>query len=312
MTMRDRIKRADPIVKALIPRIDDLIAGHNELVRIVLGGQNPHKVNDVTNVLTLGIAKSTLDQVIDLEQELITQYGTHLASTTHHRGADSTNTVTELGVPKEIYALLDELKVDYEAHRVIVSSSIHAGTDAVNVITAANATTKALAFALANDLKVQFIANFANVSIHHGVADTNVPTFVTLDADSTWAEIATAADDLRATYEAHRILIVALVHGAPDSTNTVTAAAVGTVQTAVNAGLNELKGDFNAHIQEEGTFHFSADTSMLTSSANASSLATSITLVNEQRLDYIDHISRAAEVAAGPIVKILDEYDEDV
>ncbi len=311
MTMRDRIKRADPIVKALIPRIDDLIAGHNELVRIVLGGQNPHKVNDVTNVLTLGVTDN-LDEVIDLEQELITQYEAHLASTTHHRGADSTNTVTELGVPKEIYALLDELKIDYEAHRVIVSASIHAGTDAVNVITAANATTKALAVTLANDLKVQFVANFANVSTHHGLADTNVPTFTTLTGASTWTAIATAADELRSTYEAHRVLTAGSVHGAADSTNTVTAAAVGTIQTAVNAGLNELKGDFNAHIQEEGTFHFLADTSMLTSLVNASSLVTSIALVNEQRLDYIDHISRAAEVAAGPIVKTLDEYDEDV
>lgn len=307
MKMRDRMNRASPLMKALISRLDLLIAGHNNLVAIVIGGQAPHKVNDVTNVLTLGAA-NVLDEIIDLEQQIITKYEAHLGSSTHHIGADSANLVTELGVPEEIYALLNELKVDYEAHRVYVGGSCHAGTDTSNTISAADADTKAKAVTLANDLKTQFVANYANVSTHHGAADTaNPPTFTDLDGDSTWTEIAAAADEMRASHEAHRILTAGSVHGGTDATTAVTATAVGTVQTAVNTGLNEIKGDFNTHIQESGSYHYIPDTSMEITETNASSLATSRTLVNALRIDFTDHISRAAESAAtGPTVPTLD------
>jgi len=306
MNMRDRMRRASPLMKALVSRMDLLIAGHNELVAIVIGGQHPHKVNDVTNVLTLGAA-NVLDEIIDLEQEIITQYEAHIASTTHHIGADSANAVTELGVPKEIYALLDELKVDYTAHKALVDS-VHAGADSGNAITAADATSKALAVLLANDLKAMFVANYANTSTHHTAADAvNPPTFTNLDSESTWTEIVAAADELRASYVAH-IAASTVWHGAADGTNTVTATAIGTIQTAVNTGLDEIKGDFNAHILEHGSYHYITDSSMKIIKANATSLATSRTLVNALRLSHTDHLSRAAESAAtGPTVPTLDE-----
>jgi len=219
--------------------------------------------------------------------------------------------VSELGVPEEIYLLLDELKVDYEAHRVLTGGSVHSGADSTNTITAADATTKALAVLLANDLSTIMQLNFANVSTHHGLSDTaGIAALLALgelDGDSTWAEIAVVADGIRAEYETHRALTAGSVHGGADSTNTVAAAAVGTFQTAVNAGLNELKGDFNTHIDEQGSYHRFRDISMKVTAANASSLATSRTLVNELLLDYTDHISRAAEATAGPVIPTLDQ-----
>ncbi len=310
MKMRDRMKTAGPLWNAMYKRFDDLIKGHNELVEIVLGGQNPHKTNDVTNITALGAAV-VIDEIVDLVQDLITKYEAHIGSSTYHLAADSTNTVTELGVPMEVYTLLDEIKVDYEAHRVLTGGSVHSGTDAVNTVTAVNATTKALAVLLSNDIRTQFIANFANVSTHHGASDTAGVAAATavdvLDGDSSWEEIAGAADELRAAYEDHRVLTAGAVHGAADSTNTVTAAAVGTFATAVYAGVNELKGDFNAHIFEMGTSHRFADDSTEVTATNASSTATAKTLVNELRSEYLDHISRAPEVAVGPVVATLDE-----
>ena len=443
MKMRDRMTLGSPILKALIDRMDKLIEGHNRLVAIVFGGMNPHQADDVTNVVTVTVAVDELDEVIDLEQDVIDQYEAHLADTGPHLAADTTNVVTELGVAQEvytllneakvdyeanrinptlhhgtgkpvlIYALLDELKVDYTAHKALVDS-VHAGADSGNAITAEDATTKALAVALANDLKAQFIANYANISTHHTAADTvNPPTFTDLTGASTWVEIAAAADELRASYvahiaastvwhgaadgtntvtasaigsiealvdlvntvtavpdadtkakavtlanalktklnahmavvlnvhsaadetnpvvvddlvpatatwtlivemadairvayEAHRALAGG-VHDGADSTNTIDATAIGTIATAVYAGLNELKADFNAHIAESGTSHQVMDESMKIIAAAASTLATSITLINALKTAYADHISRADDVSAYPVVPTLDE-----
>lgn len=308
MKMRDRIRRAGPLWNAMYERLDALIKAHNELVGIIFSGQNPHAVNDTTNVLSIGYAGNDVDSIIDLEQDLITTYEAHLADDTSHSAADSTNVVTEAGVPIEIYTLLNELKVDYEAHRVLTAGSVHAGADSTNTVTAANADTKAKAILLANDLRTQFIANYANVTSHHGAADTtNPPTSDALDTDATWTEIAAMADELRTSYEAHRQLTAGSVHGAADSTNTVTAAAIGTVSTALYAGLNELKSDFNAHIAESGTSHLHADISMKELNADASSTATALTLVNSLKDNYTDHITRADELASGPVVATLDE-----
>jgi len=300
-TLYDRIRRAGPIGRLLAPVFEEMIEKVNSALETVRGTA-PHITNDVTNVLTLGIAGAILDEIVDLEQEIIIQYEAHIASTSHHVGADSTNGVTEIGVPLEVYALLDELKVDYEAHRILTGGSVHAGTDAVNVITAANATTKALAVLLANDLSAIMQVNFANISTHHGLSDTAgiaaLLALGVLDGDSTWAEIAAVADGIRVNYEAHRVLTAGSVHGGVDSTNTVTAAAVGAVQTAVNTGLDELKADFNAHIVEPtGAWHYVVDNSMKVIAAASTSLATSRTLVNALRVSFSDHITKADEPA---------------
>ncbi len=125
-------------------------------------------------------------------------------------------------VPEEIYALLNELKVEYEAHRVFTTGGVHGAADNTNAVTAADADTKATAITLTNDLKTQFNAHCALVDSVHGAADeTNPVTEEDLEEGATWTEISTMAGAIKTGYEAHRILTTDDVHGAADSTNVV-------------------------------------------------------------------------------------------
>ncbi len=127
----------------------------------------------------------------------------------------------------DIYALLNEAKLDYEANRINTTSH-HGEADATNVITAPDADTKAKAITLANDLRNQLNAHMAFIDSVHTVADTTNPiTLGALRVTATWAEIALLANAIRTAYEAHRQL-VDTVHAGADSTNTITAEAVNT------------------------------------------------------------------------------------
>ncbi len=302
-TLRDRMNNAGPLWRAMATRFEQLIAAINELRTTLVLGQNPHKVNDTADAITIANANS-LDSVIDLEQQLIDNYETHIGSTSYHLAADSTNVVTELGVAKEAYTLLNELKVDYEANRVNVTSHHGGSGDTTNTVTAvSDATTKATAITLANALKTKLIAHMAlTAGSVHGAADAvngvALAAIADLTSTATWTQITAMADAIRVAYEAHRVYTTNSVHAGADSTNTVTATAVGTIQTAVNAGLTELKGDFNAHVAEFGTSHAVKDTSSTVSAANATSLNTSIALANALKVAINDHISRADEFAA--------------
>ena len=286
-------------------RFDSLVVAVNEL-RAQAMGQAAHKAADSTNVLVF-TNTGTVDRAVDVYQDVITKYEAHIASTSFHDAADSTNVVTEIGVPEECYLLLNELKVDYNAHRVLVSGSVHAGTDTVNTVTATDATTRALAIALANNLRAAFLVNWLNVTSHHGGSGdtTNPVTLAALTSVSPWVDIAAMADHLRTKYEAHRVLTAGSVHGLADSTNTVTAAAVGTFTTACYAGINELKGDFNAHIAEAATSHRIRDESMKVVAANASSAATFMALAAELVTAHTDHLSSGTDISSA--IPLLSE-----
>lgn len=292
-SLYDRMISSGPVLKALAPKLEAVIAAINEIRSISVVGQNPHKVNDSTNELS-STASNSVDTAIDLYQDAITKYEAHIASATHHLAADTTNVVTEVGVPIEIYTLLNELKVDYEANRVNTTSHHSASGDTTNTITAANATTKALAVLLANDLKTQLNAHMATASDFHGGADdTAAVALDDLDSDSTWEEIAAMADAIRTAYTTHIASTTNSCHAGADSTNTVTATAIGTFATAVYAGINELKADFNAHVAEFGTSHSIKDDSNVIATADASSDTTLIALANAIGSAYSDHISRS-------------------
>jgi hypothetical protein len=122
--------------------------------------------------------------------------------------------------------LVNELKADYEAHRVLTAGSVHGAADTTNTVSAADATDEATAITLANEIKVDYEAHrVLTAGSVHGAADaTNDVTA----ADATdLATLITLVDDLRVQYEAHRVLIAGSVHGAADSTNVVSAPAVG-------------------------------------------------------------------------------------
>lgn len=120
--------------------------------------------------------------------------------------------------------LLNEIKTDYEAHRVLTAGGVHGAADSTNTITAANATDTATRIALANDLRTKYEAHRIRTSGGvHGAADTvDVITAPVATDDATALMLAL---DLKAKYNAHRVLTAGAVHGAADSANPVTSAA---------------------------------------------------------------------------------------
>lgn len=305
MTLRDRMLVGNPILNALIPVFDALIAAVNALGSVVFTGEAPHKVDDTADAV-LTADSFDLDTVGNLETALDVAYVAHIASTSYHIAADSTNTLTATTVYAKCKALADDLKAKFNLHRVMTASSVHAGSGDANAVTAAAMTTKALGITLLNDIRTMMIAHLANVTTCHGAADTTsmaaVP--VALTSTATWTQIAAMADALRAAYVLHVALTAGSVHGAADTTHNPAVAAVGAVQTSVNTYLSELKTDLNAHIILL-TSHYVKDDSMKVSAAAATTLATSITLANAIKVAFNDHISRAAEVAL--TVPTLDE-----
>lgn len=117
--------------------------------------------------------------------------------------------------------LLNEIKTDYEAHRVLTAGSVHGAADSTNTITAANATDSPTRVALANDLRAKYEAHRILTSGGvHGAADTVDVITAPVATDDASALI--LALDLKAKYNAHRVLVAGSVHGLADSTNAVT------------------------------------------------------------------------------------------
>lgn len=305
MSLRDRMTLGNSLARALIPIFDEIIAAVNALSATVFSGENPHKANDTANAVSTADA-SSLDAVGNLEAALDTAYAAHLGSTTYHIAADTTNTLTAKTVLYKVNLLANDLATKYEAHRILTSGPVHGAADSTNVITAATATTKATAILLLNDIKAMFNAHCALIAGGvHGAADTTNPVSTTdLTSSATWSEIQVMADAIRTAYEAHRQLTAGSVHEGADATNTISASAVGSVQTSVNTYLTELKGDFNGHTVLL-TSHYVKDSSMNVTVADATTLATSIALVNALKAAFNEHISRADESAL--TVSTLDE-----
>ena len=125
----------------------------------------------------------------------------------------------------EVITLANELKADYNAHRVLTTGTVHGAADSTNSVTASDATTLATAYTLLNQIKAKYNAHrVLTAGSVHGAADS------TNDADAadatTLATAITLANQLKAKYNAHRVLTAGAVHGAADSTNVVATADV--------------------------------------------------------------------------------------
>lgn len=162
--------------------------------------------------------------------------------------------------------LVNDLKVQYEAHRVLTTGGVHGAADSTNVVTSSDATDLASAITLANDIKTQYNAHrVLTAGSVHGAADT---TNVVSSADATTlATLITLVNEIRVDYEAHRVLTSGGVHGAADSTNVVTAVTVGSTvqgmilkaaelpsQTTAAIGSVTTLGTVCAHATTFGTF----------------------------------------------------------
>lgn len=86
------------------------------------------------------------------------------------------------GALTSIITLVNELKLDYEAHRVLAAS--HPTPDTVNAVTADDAIDKASAITLANDVKRQFNAHVADVVLSSPVFHVATGTDTTVIVDN--------------------------------------------------------------------------------------------------------------------------------
>lgn len=120
-----------------------------------------------------------------------------------------------------LIAQLNDLKAQYNAHRVLTAGSVHGAADSTNVVSAADATTQETAYTLANAIKTAYEAHrVLTAGSVHGAADST-NTVSAADA-TTLATLVALTEELVVDYEAHRVLTAASVHGGADSTNAVT------------------------------------------------------------------------------------------
>lgn len=238
-------------LEEILELINDAKAKY-EAHRILTGG-GEHGTADATNAVTAADA-TDLATGYTLANDLKVQLNAHNAAASE---------------VEESVTLLNEIKVDYEAHRVLVGGGEHPFADSVNAVTAADATDEATAYTLANDLKTQFNA--------HGAALSELEEAIIL------------LNEIKADYEAHRILTAGSVHGAADTTNVVSSADATDLASAITLA-NEIKVDYEAHrVLTGGGEHTVADAVNVVTAANASDLGTLVTLANDLRVQYEAH-----------------------
>jgi hypothetical protein len=138
-----------------------------------------------------------------------------------------------IGNLDELIALVNDLRIRYEAHRILTAGSVHGLADSTNIVNAPVATDLASAITLVNELVTDYEAHrILTAGSVHGAADSiNV---VTTDVATNLATAVRRAKDLRTQYEAHRILTAGSVHGLADSTNVVAVAAIAAVHTVAD------------------------------------------------------------------------------
>ena len=303
----DRMNMADPMWKEMRDRFNGLITGYNGL-RYFVKALNPHKTNDETNTAAAADpALDTAEEMRTAHRALEVAYEAHRAGTDYHPAADNTNSLVAESTPKAVMDLLNNLKTKYTAHRVLVGGppAVHAAADTVNVVDAANATTKATAIALVNQLKAKYNAHRILTDGVHGHTDgNNIVAYIDAPVDADWVHIATLADQIRTAYEGHRVFLDDSCHGAADNTNSVTVEAVGTVTTRDYAFINGFKTKFNAH-WALATAHPVIDQSFNIEAATADTLAKAITMTKEAIADYRAHISRNTVLAMYPAVETI-------
>jgi hypothetical protein len=110
-------------------------------------------------------------ELVALVNDIRSQYTDHIGNVpgAYHTVADATNTVTLAAATDRTtaIALINEIRGDYEAHRVLVGGGpVHTIADATNTIVAPAATTDTMAVTLANEIKAKFNLHRAQAGVH--------------------------------------------------------------------------------------------------------------------------------------------------
>ena len=217
----------------------------------------------------------------------------HKAATTAIAVADlSAGSVYDAAALAAVKALIDEFRVDYEAHRVNVT--FHAAADTTNVLGGSpTITTWADAAEALNNMKAQLNAHvpFSSGASPHANPGTTLVTAanaVSTDIDS----CITLANDIKAKYNSHRT--EATVHSTNDTTNVLSAsnAALSTDLTDSGGLPNTIRTSYEAH-RASTTYHESADSTNTISASTYGTAAQLIALAVELRTDIDAHLAYA-------------------
>lgn len=186
-----------------------------------------------------------------------------------HGAADATNvteftTLTATSTWQEIIDAANELRTDYEAHRILTTGSVHAAADSTHVISAAassgvsthtndddvtaqvaasDATTLATAIILVNAIKTAYEAHRiveeddAEAVVHTAADETNTATYDSLLSTATLLEVNGLMEDVITAYTAH--LADTSAHANADTSNTVTSTAADVPAAYVIPGLED-------------------------------------------------------------------------
>lgn len=161
------------------------------------------------------------------------------ASPNEITGNEFTN-IKYIGAPPDLTAtntLLNEIKADYNAHRVLTAGPVHGAADNTNTVTVADATDAPTRIALANDLRAKYQAHrVLTAGGVHGTAD-NTNTIVLPPATDDATAVALTIE-LKAKYNAHRVLITNGVHTTADNTNVTTSPNPSAGATIFGRGFN--------------------------------------------------------------------------
>jgi hypothetical protein len=165
--------------------------------------------------LTVQASATATDRAssITLVNQLRTEYEDHrvrlldAGSAAVHGSADTVNVCAVAAVDpaagtwSEVNALAAALKTQYEAHRVRVASSCHAGTDAVNVVSASAVTTIQTALdTILNEEKTDFNAHIQLMTSHLMLDKSMLVTVANSSSAATAIALSTA---LRSSYNDH-------------------------------------------------------------------------------------------------------------
>lgn len=139
---------------------------------ILLAGKSNISVGQVLHIAEGNDARDLLSS-IRLAEHIRTQYTAHCASTVAHTAADATNAVTAPTATNlaTLIVLLNDIRTQYEAHRILTAGSVHGAADTVNIITQAAASDLPSCILLVNDIKAAYNAHCATAGPVHAAAD---------------------------------------------------------------------------------------------------------------------------------------------
>jgi hypothetical protein len=197
---------------------------------------------------------------------------------------DTTNVLTLTTSLTQLILLANDLRVQYEAHRIFLT--VHGVADGTNVVTAPVATNLATAITLLNDIRIQYEAHRVLLAGVHSISDT---FNVVLAPSSTDLESAvTLANDLRVQYEAHRIDTGGAFHLVADLVNEITASVAEDPTANSIAVSNEWREKYLLHVVQYRV-HLADDEENIVLPSEATDLASAILLANAEKDQFNLH-----------------------